>query len=83
MTNIYANIIGKFDYLNNEQQPHSVGKLYKQKDFDSLACKKLYKNFSDGMIQDYISNKEEINYPYIVNVVRSETEYQNPLQIPP
>ena len=35
------------------------GSLYQRKDFSADAVKKLYQNFEDGMIENYLNEKEE------------------------
>ena len=54
MTESYIDLILNFDQLANEKQPQSDGKLYFQKHFDQHACRKLYDQFADGMIENYI-----------------------------
>jgi phosphoribosylglycinamide formyltransferase 1 len=66
MTRIYADIITSYENLNDEKQPKSDGKLYKMKDFDGVACRKLYSNFSEGMIERYVLQSIERELPYIV-----------------
>jgi len=58
MTKIYSELVVNFDNLSNEVQPEAQGKLYKQADFDSTACRVLYENFNNGMIEGYINNHE-------------------------
>ncbi|MEW6221793.1 MAG: formyl transferase, partial [Candidatus Hadarchaeota archaeon] len=43
------------------------GKLYKRKDFNADAVRKMLKNFESGMIEEYLKNKAERdrNYPII------------------
>ena len=65
MTSTYAEIIIKFPYLEREKQPVNEGKLYLKKDFTSDSCKKLYLNFEQGMIENYINSSKQL--PYIVN----------------
>lgn len=66
MTRIYADIIANFDELSDEKQPESDGKLYKIKDFDDTACRKLYSNFSRGMIETHVSRPVGTVFSYIV-----------------
>ena len=67
MSNLYKEIIHKFNDLSPEEQPLSQGKLYlPQKDFDENACKILYRNFSHNLVENYINNIDNINLPYIV-----------------
>ena len=53
MTNTYADIIANFDNLTNEKQPIATGKLYMQKDFDSIACHKLYQKFYQCLLKNF------------------------------
>lgn len=66
MTRVYADIIAKFDELKIEEQPHSEGKLYLMKDFDSAACEKLYDSFRNNLIQTYLINLPQKKLPRIV-----------------
>ncbi|MBO8219515.1 formyltransferase family protein [Prochlorococcus marinus] len=66
MSNLYKEIINKFNDLSQEVQPISQGKLYLQKDFDEKACKSLYRNFSNNLVENYINTIDSINLPYIV-----------------
>jgi len=36
-------------------------KIYKQKDFTQESCKRLYKNFSEGLLSNYLKNKKELD----------------------
>jgi phosphoribosylglycinamide formyltransferase 1 len=67
MTDIYCDVIAKFDDLSDEVQPPSAGRLYLQKHFDNQACQTLYQNFSDGMIEDYLTTNQRSVLPYIVS----------------
>ncbi len=66
MTKAYADIIAHFDSLTHGRQPESTGKLYKMGDFDAVACERLYRNFSEGMIEAHLDAGDSIKYPYIV-----------------
>ncbi|MEP2978657.1 MAG: formyltransferase family protein [Lentilitoribacter sp.] len=66
MTESYIDLILSFDQLAEEKQPQSDGKLYLQKHFDQHACRKLYDQFADGMIEDYILKTDQNSLPYIV-----------------
>ena len=59
-------IIPNYEILNDEEYPKSNGKLYKMKDFDGAACRKLYNNFFDRMIETHVSRPTERAHPYIV-----------------
>jgi len=54
MTNEYTRIIRSFSFLTKEKQLISESKLYLRKDFDEVACNKLYSNFDKGMIQNFL-----------------------------
>ena len=62
MTSTYADIICNFSNLVNEKQPVSTGKLYYQRDFTTESCKKLYLNFSQGMIENYLKSSKQLSY---------------------
>ena len=64
MTSTYADIVCNFRNLECEEQPVSEGKLYYQRDFTAESCEKLYLNFSQSMIQDYLNSAKQL--PYIV-----------------
>ena len=64
MTETYAEIIANFENLKEVKQPNDEGKLYMIKDFDGVACRKLYQNFNDGMIENFFSTEKD--YKYIV-----------------
>lgn len=66
MTKSYIDLILSFDQLADEKQPQSDGKLYLQKHFDKHACRKLYDQFADGMIENYILKTDQKTLPYIV-----------------
>lgn len=65
MTSAYAEIICNFIDLKSEKQPESEGRLYFQRDFTEEYCKKLYLNFSQGMIENFLNSTKQ--FPYIVN----------------
>ena len=67
MTDSYCKIIKRFKLLSKEIQPVAKGKLYLRKDFDKNACKILYQNFQNGMVENYLqSNLSMETLPYIV-----------------
>ena len=66
MTESYCEIINSFDHLVDEEQPVNEGRLYLMKHFNESACSTLYQNFSDGMVVEFINQKESIKPPYIV-----------------
>ena len=66
MTDRYSQIICSLDNLAKEEQPRSEGALYLRKDFNKEACERLYSNFYDGMIPEYLNSKDFSQFPYIV-----------------
>ena len=66
MTDVYANIIANFKVLTSEKQPTEKGKLYLRKDFDAEACKKLYENFSSGIVNNFLKKMSKMHFKYIV-----------------
>ena len=64
MTSTYAEIICNLGNLEIEKQPVAVGNIYYQRDFTAEACKQLYRNFTQGMIETYLNSQKEL--PYIV-----------------
>jgi methionyl-tRNA formyltransferase len=64
MTSTYAEIIVNFPNLERQPQPESEGKLYLQRDFGDISCRRLYENFKQGMIEDYLNSNNDL--PYIV-----------------
>ena len=66
MTNTCADIIANFDNLTSEKQPVANGKLYTQKDFDNIACHKLYQKFYNGLIEKFLISRDQKKNSYIV-----------------
>jgi phosphoribosylglycinamide formyltransferase-1 len=66
MTDTYCEIVAKYRDLSTEPQPKAEGKLYLQKHFDRQACDRLYQNFRENMIQEFIETRDETALPYIV-----------------
>ncbi len=61
--NTYLNLIENFKDLKeinkfDDKQP-SILKIYKRKDFTNNSLEKLYKNFEDGILKNYLINKLE------------------------
>jgi hypothetical protein len=58
-------------YLNEEIRLHkqdlSAGKVFRRKDFNAGAVLKMWEHLENGMISDYLKNKEnrDKNYPII------------------
>lgn len=59
MANTYIQIIVNFNKLVVMPQPQEKGRLYQQKEFNEEACRLLYKNFREGIIEDYLSKKRK------------------------
>ena len=66
MTRNYINLIVNFKHITKVKQPNVKGKLYQNRDFDALACRKLYDNFNNGMIEKYLE-KNVVLYPILSN----------------
>lgn len=62
MTDVYAELVVEFEQLIPVEQPVDRGVLYFQKDFDQAACRRLYDNFSAGMIERYINSPPPLRY---------------------
>ena len=61
MTKIYANLVSKFDDLQQQDQPEARGKTYFMKDFDGDVCEELYKCYQSDLIFDYVRNGSMLN----------------------
>jgi folate-dependent phosphoribosylglycinamide formyltransferase PurN len=57
MAKVIAEISNKGDIVSH-QQPANTGRLYQTKDFDSGAARTCLKNLEDGLISEYLSEKE-------------------------
>jgi phosphoribosylglycinamide formyltransferase-1 len=60
-------IIVRFDDLEEVEQlaiDKSAGKYYKNSDFSEASLVELYKNFSSGMVEKYLENKETHDAKY-------------------
>ncbi|MBK1634127.1 formyltransferase family protein [Rhodovulum adriaticum] len=67
MTGVYADLVARFDDLAEMPQPDpAAGRLYLQKDFDAAACARMYRNFRDGMIEDYMAGQLAADIPPLV-----------------
>ena len=66
MTRNYINLIVNFKSITKLKQLNVNGKLYQNKDFDAMACRKLYDNFNNGMIEKYLEKNEFVN-PILIN----------------
>ncbi len=51
----FPNLENKLDYVSSKKD----FKYYRKTDFNDLSVKKLYKNFKEGMISNYLDNKYE------------------------
>tara|TARA_B100000003_G_C10917522_1_gene365924 strand:+ start:442 stop:1245 length:804 start_codon:yes stop_codon:yes gene_type:complete len=68
MTQNYINLITNFKFIPKVKQPNVKGKLYQNNDFDDSACRKLYDNFNNGMIEKYLK-KNEFSNPIVSNPI--------------
>ncbi len=57
----YREIITKFDDLVDMDQPRTPEDehYYKRADYSTEATKKLYENFDDGLVEDYLAEQDE------------------------
>jgi len=73
MTEVFADIIIKYDRLAKPGLPayKAFEKFFKKKDFTEEAVEKLYLNFREGIIENYLAHPEEHNrlFPIVVNDV--------------
>lgn len=69
----YREIIVKFDNLVDMAQPETPENehYYTTSDYSTEATKQLYKNFDDGLVEDYLSEQDERNsdVPLVKNPV--------------
>ena len=77
----YINLIDNFDLLDlNIKQPKidssNVLKVYKRKDFTEKSVQDMKKNLSNGLIKDYLLNKEILNHK--VQIVEQPNLLNNP-----
>ncbi len=56
MCKVYVQLIINYDNLKLLKQPDIVGKVYKIADFNADACRNLYDNFNNGMIEIYLNS---------------------------
>ncbi len=68
---MFTQIILQFEELVKPTLPNynDFKKLYKKKDFTEEAVEKLYSNFEDRMIEEYLENIDEQNslFPIVLN----------------
>jgi phosphoribosylglycinamide formyltransferase-1 len=77
MIESYKAVIKAFPRLAAMPQPEKIGgKLYYQKDFTSAACITLYRNFSNGLVENHLDNIVERNRraPLIENHALAKAE---------
>jgi phosphoribosylglycinamide formyltransferase-1 len=68
MTTTYCEIINKFDVLSVPDQPSSAGSLFLSKDFNAVACERLYEMYHWRSIYDYITkSKHSKNLNIVIN----------------
>jgi phosphoribosylglycinamide formyltransferase 1 len=73
MTACYADLINRFEHLKPQAQPQAQGRLYLRKHFDEAACAALYRNLGSTMLADYLTSKDTMHLPYIVQNAGMET----------
>lgn len=66
MTLAYCDVIAKFHCLTKESQPTEKGRLYFERDFDSIACANLYQKFQCDLVTDFIQGKRVATPRHIV-----------------
>ena len=62
MTRVYAELIVKFNKIENIKQPDVQGLFYLQKDFNREACRKLYNQFNNGLIERFLNSERISNH---------------------
>ena len=62
MAKVYGEIIVKFMKLKPQEQPKNKGAFYRQKDFDSSACRVLYDRFNNGLVENFLNTKKMHKY---------------------
>ena len=68
MTLLTKEVIYNFKSLDDISQPNvKKSLLYLKKDFDENACRKLYDNFNNGMIENFIREKKKL-----INLVQNK-----------
>lgn len=71
MTEVFAEIVVKFDQLSTPAIPvyNDFKKLFKKKDFTEESVEKLYANFREGMIENYLNkrNEQDAMFPIVTN----------------
>ena len=65
MTDVYIELLNKFQHLDVLDQPLFSGKLYLRKDFNNVACELLYKNCETRNLSKFLS-KDESSYKSIL-----------------
>lgn len=75
MTEVFSEIILKFDDLGKPDFPvyRDFRKYFKKRDFTEDAVEKLYLNFKEGMVEDYLNKFDEHNemFPIVKNKIIS------------
>jgi hypothetical protein len=61
MAKVYRDIIVNFESLKRVKQfkEHKTGKYYESKDFSEKSVETLYKNFKEGLMEEYIYEERE------------------------
>jgi hypothetical protein len=67
MVKAISEISNKGD-VKSHQQPRNIGRLYQMKDFNAGAARTCLKNLEDGIISEYLSQREgrDSNYPVLL-----------------
>ncbi|WP_114966847.1 formyltransferase family protein [Alkalilacustris brevis] len=66
MTEVYADLIARFEALKTEDQPNAEGRLYRQAEWNEAAALKLYQNFRNGMVEDHLDRPDDRHFSPIV-----------------
>lgn len=69
MTNVFANIVKRFDELVPQRQPVLSGyseRVYKMNDFNEEACQMIYKNIAHGVVHSHVMTDTGTELKYIV-----------------
>lgn len=61
MTRAYVELIREFDELEEVEQPPEPEetRYYRKDDYSTEATRQLYRNFEEGMVEDYLGEQEE------------------------
>jgi hypothetical protein len=61
VAHVYPELVRKFDNLHPVEQPPVPDNenYYRKADYSGEATKKMYSNLEDGMVREYLEEKEE------------------------